>query len=254
MKTSQVTRGAIGLACAALLWQLVAMTPWGAAMPTFTATLAKLATDVSGSDFWMALAETVGVALLGLVSSAVVGILVGILIGSFPAFRYATLAVLEFLKPVPPIVILPLLVLILGPTAKMAWLLVFFGCVLQIVMQTVDGVHDTDPVAKDTARSYGMGRIEILVRVVLPSAMPFIGTAMRVAAPVALIVTVVAGLLGGGPGLGNSILLAQNAGDYPSLYALVLVLGLLGLVFIGLARTAERKLLHWHASYREAVV
>jgi ABC-type nitrate/sulfonate/bicarbonate transport system permease component len=121
-------------------------------------------------------------------------------------------------------------------------------------MQTVAGVHDTDPVARDTARSYGMGHAEIMLRVTLPGAMPFIGTAMRVAAPAALVVAVVAGLLGGGPGLGQSIYQAQAAGDFPVLYALVLVLGLLGLVFQGATRLAERRLLHWHESHREVAL
>ncbi|HEX2247326.1 MAG TPA: ABC transporter permease subunit, partial [Arthrobacter sp.] len=142
----------------------------------------------------------------------------------------------------------------LGPTAQMSWVLVVIGCALPIVMQTVAGVHDTDPVARDTARSYGMGHAEIMLRVTLPGAMPFIGTAMRVAAPAALVVAVVAGLLGGGPGLGQSIYQAQAAGDFPVLYALVLVLGLLGLVFQGATRLAERRLLHWHESYREVAL
>jgi ABC-type nitrate/sulfonate/bicarbonate transport system permease component len=255
MKSHQLRRGALGLLGAVVLWQLIAGTPWaGSAFPSPLATFAALGVDASGGAFWTAVGQTVGVALLGLVAAAVTGIVLGIVIGSFPAVRYATLALLEFLKPVPPIVILPLLVLILGPTAKMSWLLTFFGCVIPIIMQTMAGVNDTDPVARDTARSYGLGRVEILWRVVLPSAMPFIGTALRVAAPVALIVTVVAGLLGGGPGLGQNLYVAQSAGDYPSLYAYVLVLGILGLIFIGLSRLGERRLLHWHPSYREAVV
>jgi ABC-type nitrate/sulfonate/bicarbonate transport system permease component len=135
----------------------------------------------------------------------------------------------------------------------MSLFLVVFGCLLPIVMQTVDGVQGTDPVARDTARSYGMGEGEILARVVLPSAMPYIGTAMRVAAPAALVVTVVAGLLGGGPGLGQNIYQAQAAGDYAGLYGLVIVLGVLGLLFQGATRLAERRVLHWHESYREVV-
>ncbi|NVM98992.1 ABC transporter permease [Arthrobacter sp. SDTb3-6] len=255
MKPHQLGRGALGLLGSIVLWQLIAGTHLaGAALPSPLATFAALGADVSGGAFWSAVGQTVGVALLGLIASALAGIVLGVLVGSFPAARYSTLALLEFLKPVPPIVILPLVVLILGPTAKMAWLLTFFGCLIPIITQTMAGVHDTDPVARDTARSYGLGRVEILWRVVLPSAMPFIGTALRVAAPVALIVAVVAGLLGGGPGLGKNLYVAQSAGDYASLYAYVLVLGILGLLFIGLSRLGERRLLHWHPSYREEMV
>jgi ABC-type nitrate/sulfonate/bicarbonate transport system permease component len=226
----------------------------GSALPTPGRAMAELATLLAAGTFWADLADTILIALSGLAISAVAGIAAGLLIGSFSPVRYATMAVLEFLKPIPPIVVLPLVVLVLGPTAQMSWVLVVIGCALPIVMQTVAGVHDTDPVARDTARSYGMGHAEIMLRVTLPGAMPFIGTAMRVAAPAALVVAVVAGLLGGGPGLGQSIYQAQAAGDFPVLYALVLVLGLLGLVFQGATRLAERRLLHWHESYREVAL
>lgn len=244
---------AAGILGAIALWQLVAAGPMaGGPLPAASTVGESLITVLGTPLFWSDLAETVGIALLGLGTSAAAGVVLGVLVGSFDPFRYATLAVLEFLKPIPPIVILPLIVLVLGPTGLMSWFLVFLGCLLPIIMQTVDGVHDTDPVARDTARSYGLKEPEILARVVLPSAMPFIGTALRVAAPAALVITVVAGLLGGGPGLGQSIYQAQAAGDYPTLYALVVVLGVLGLAFQGATRLIEGKLLHWHESFREA--
>ncbi|MCG2621378.1 ABC transporter permease subunit [Arthrobacter sp. I2-34] len=243
-----------GVAAALALWQLIATGPMaGGPLPTVADTFAELAGLLAGGAFWAALADTLVIALAGLAAAAAAGVVTGVLIGSFEPVRYATAAVLEFLKPIPPIVILPLVVLIFGPTTPMSWFLVFFGCVLPIIMQTVAGVHDADPVTLDTARSYGLGRVEILARVTLPSAMPFIGTAMRVAAPAALIITVVAGLLGGGPGLGRSIYQAQASGDYPVLYAYVVVLGVLGLAFQGASALAERRLLHWHASYREVL-
>ena len=250
----QLLVGASGIAAAVALWQIIAAGPMaGGPLPTVSATIAELVRLLASGAFWSSLAETLVIALAGLASSSVAGVVLGVLIGSFEPFRYATAAVLEFLKPIPPIVILPLVVLVFGPTTQMSWFLVFFGCVLPIIMQTVAGVHDADPVALDTARSYGLGRIETLARVTLPSAMPFIGTAMRVAAPAALVITVVAGLLGGGPGLGLSIYQAQAGGDYPVLYAYVVVLGVLGLAFQGASQLAERRLLHWHASYREVL-
>ncbi|MGJ3188634.1 ABC transporter permease subunit [Paenarthrobacter nitroguajacolicus] len=244
----------LGVAAALVIWQVLADAKVaGNALPPATTVFTTLATILGTGTFWSSLGATIGIALLALAVAAVAGVAIGLLVGSFEAVRYATLAVLEFLKPVPPIVILPLAVLVLGPTVEMSLFLVVFGCLLPIVMQTVDGVQGTDPVARDTARSYGMGEGEILARVVLPSAMPYIGTAMRVAAPAALVVTVVAGLLGGGPGLGQNIYQAQAAGDYATLYGLVIVLGVLGLLFQGATRLAERRVLHWHETYREVV-
>ena len=249
-----LTFSALGIAAVLVIWQVLAEAKVaGNALPPATTVFSTLATILGTATFWSSLGATIGIALLALALSAVAGVILGLLVGTFETVRFATLAVLEFLKPVPPIVILPLAVLVLGPTGEMSLFLVVFGCLLPIVMQTVDGVQSTDPVARDTARSYGMREPEILARVVLPSAMPYIGTAMRVAAPAALVVTVVAGLLGGGPGLGQSIYQAQAAGDYASLYGLVIVLGVLGLLFQGATRLAERRVLHWHESYREVM-
>lgn len=244
--------GVLGAVVVLAAWQGVAAAQvFGTAVPTVFETAGKLAALLGTRDFWAELSVTVGIALAGLVFSAVLGILLGILIGTSPFVRSLTLAVFEFLKPIPPIVILPLAVMVLGPTWPMAFVLVAFGCSLAIVMQTASGVQDTDPVALATARSFGMKPLEIKARIVLPSASPFIGTAMRVAAPTALVIAVVAGLLGGAPGLGRSIYQAQAAGNFATLYALVLVLGLLGLVFHWTSSWAEAKALHWHPSHRE---
>lgn len=249
-----LTLGAAGFAASVVLWQLAAIGPMsGTALPTVTSTAARLVRMFMAEPFWQATLVTVLVAVVGLIIAAAIGICCGILIGNFEPVRYASLAILEFIKPIPPIVILPLVVLVLGPTTQMTLFLVVLFCMVSIIIQTVAGVHDTDPVMRDTARSYGLGSTEILRRIVLPSALPFIGTAIRVCAPAALIITVVAGLLGGGPGLGRSILLAQNGGDYPQLYALVIVLGGLGLIFQFATGAIERRLLHWHESQREAV-
>ena len=246
--------GVLGVAAFLLGWQLLAIGPMQkTALPAVTEALTTLTAMFATAAFWEQVAVTTATALIGLAVAIVVGVVFGILIGTSELLRYATSAVLEFIKPIPPIVILPIVVLILGPTLEMTVLLVTIGCAIPILMQTVSGVFDVDPVRVATARSYGMGQTEILRRVVLPSASPFIATAIRVASPAALMVTVVAGLRGGGPGLGKALYQAQTAGDSPRIYALIIVLGLLGLVFQAASQIFEAKMLHWHESQREAV-
>ena len=250
---AQTAVGALGIAASIGTWQLVATVGPLADSPLPTATDAIVTAFglLGTSDMWSATGTTVAMALGGLVIGAVIGVVFGIGIGVSPLAMRASRVPLEFLKPIPPIVILPIVVLVLGPTAEMGVFLVVFGSVWAIAMQTSDGVFDTDPVMIATSRSYGMGRGERLRSVLLPSALPYIGTAIRVAAPVALVIAVVAGLLGGGPGLGQSLLLAQLSGNQPRLFAYVLILGVLGIVIQGLAQSAERRLLHWHPQYRE---
>ena len=256
LAAKQTLVGAAGIFTALVVWQLAATVgPLAASpLPTATDALARAGALLVTPDLWSAVASTLGMALGGLVVAALAGIAFGIAIGVSPVAMHATRVPLEFLKPIPPIVILPVVVLVLGPTMQMGVFLVFFGCVFAIAMQTSAGVFDTDPVALATSRSYGMGRGEILGSVVLPSSLPYIGTALRVAAPTALIVAVVAGLLGGGPGLGQSLLLAQISGDQTLLFAYVLILGVLGLIVSGLSGWGEARLLHWHPQYRKEVL
>lgn len=244
--------GAGGVLGFLAVWQYLHLGPLaGTALPGVVESVGVLIALVGDPVFWQDVAVTAGTALAGLAVAIIVGVSLGVFIGSSQLLRFATSAVLEFLKPIPPIVVLPIVVLVLGPTLEMTVVLVVLGCSIPILMQTAAGVYDADPVRADTARSYGLGQGEILRRVVLPGASPFIATAVRVAAPAALVVTVVAGLLGGGPGLGHSLYQAQTAGDSPRMYALIIVLGVLGIAFQSIARAVEARVLHWHESQRE---
>lgn len=244
--------GLVGIVATIAAWQLVAAVGGiGPTLPTPGAAAVALVGVLGTGSFWADVLVTVVIALIGLIAGIIIGAVLGILIGSSEALTRATRGVLEFLKPIPPIVILPLAVLIWGPTVSMAIFLIFYTCMLTIIYQAINGVRETDPVALETARSYGLRKPEILIRIVVPSASAFIGTAIRVTMPSALVVAVVAGLLGGGPGLGLDIFQANSASDYAAVYAYVIVLGVLGVLFQAASASVEKRVLHWHPSYQE---
>lgn len=250
---SRYLTGAVGVVLALLTWQLASIVgPFAdSPMPSAAESITAMIRLTTSFDMWLSTADTIIIAVTGLLVSAVIGIAVGIAIGSSALLMHATRAVVEFLKPIPPIVVLPLVVLILGPTSIMGIFLVIIGCAIGIAIQVAAGVFDTDPVRIATGSTFGMSRAEVLRRIVLPSTLPYVGTAFRIAAPTSLIVAVVAGLLGGGPGLGQSLLQAQLAGNQADLFAYVLILGILGLVFQGASSLVERRVLHWHPQYRQ---
>ncbi|MFV0374721.1 ABC transporter permease [Microbacterium sp.] len=245
--------GVVGVLLSLSVWQLAATVgPMAAApLPSVTESFAALGGLIGTAQLWQATADTVVMAIIGLALATAVGIVLGIGIGVSPLAMHATRVPLEFLKPIPPIVVLPITVLVMGPTMAMGIFLIFIGSFVAIAVQTSAGVFDTEPVLRDTGRSYGMRRGEVLGRIVLPSALPYIGTAIRVSAPVSLVIAVVAGLLGGSPGLGKSIFLAQVSGRQDVLFAYVIVLGVLGLIFQWLSQYGEQKLLYWHPQYRK---
>src|SRR5262249_62377599 len=105
-----------------------------------------------------------------------------------------------------------------------------------------------DPVAMDTARSFGFGRVARLRRVTLRSSLSYIATGLRISSSVALILCVTAELVIGSPGLGREINVARQGGATDAMYALIIVTGLLGWLLNALFVRVERRVLHWHPS------
>jgi ABC-type nitrate/sulfonate/bicarbonate transport system permease component len=153
---------------------------------------------------------------------------------------------------VPVVAILPLALLLFGTTLRMKYSLVAFGVFWPLVIQVIYGVRSIDPTIKDTAKALQVRGVRRFAVVVMPSAAPFIATGLRVAAATALILDIVAELIGGGQGLGLRILTALNSGPgaYPIMYAYIVATGVLGLVLAGTFLLLERRFLHWHESQR----
>jgi ABC-type nitrate/sulfonate/bicarbonate transport system permease component len=209
-----------------------------------------LAALLGRSDFWAALAQTLRGWATGLAVAMVAGVLVGMLIGSIPLLRAATASTVEFLRPIPSVALIPLVVLVYGSQPQSALILVVYAAFWQVLVQTMYGVADVDPVVRDTARSYRFSRLAVFRTVVWPTALPYVVTGFRLAAAVALILEITAELVIGVPGLGQRIGVAQSSGAVAQTYALVVVVGLIGVAVNVLARTVERRVLRWHPSVR----
>ncbi|MFF4470566.1 ABC transporter permease [Streptomyces sp. NPDC001599] len=212
-----------------------------------------LGTEVADGAFWTALGDTLTGWALGLAVAVGAGIVVGVLLSVVPYLRAATASTIEFLRPIPSVALIPLAVLLYGTELRSVLLLVVYAAFWQVLIQVLYGVQDVDPVAEETARSYGLG-IWARVRYVLwPTALPYVMTGVRLAAAVALILAVTAELVIGAPGLGARIAVAQTSQAVPEMYALIVVTGLLGLLINVGARSVERRALAWHQSVRGEV-
>ncbi len=115
------------------------------------------------------------------------------------------------------------------------------------------GVRDVDPVAIDTARSFGLGWLERLYRITLPSSVPYIATGLRISSTVSLILAFTAELFMGIPGLGQLMNFAQSYGLNNQLYALAIATGCLGIAIHIVFSALERRALRWHPSQRLGV-
>lgn len=222
-------------------------------LPPTSTIAAALAREVSDVAFWTALGDTLTGWALGLLIATVAGIAAGVLITVVPYLREATASTVEFLRPIPSVALIPLAVLLFGTDLRSTLLLVVYAAFWQVLVQVLYGVQDLDPVAEETARSYGLGTWARIRHVLWPTALPYVMTGVRLAAAVALVLAITAELIIGTPGLGSRIAVAQTSHAVPDMYALVAVTGLIGVLINLGARAVERRSLAWHQSVRGEV-
>jgi ABC-type nitrate/sulfonate/bicarbonate transport system permease component len=218
--------------------------------PPISETLGTLAEQLTEAGFWEAVYNTLQGWALGLGIAAVLAIPIGIVIGSNALLYRAMRGLIEFLRPIPSVALIPLAILVYGTGLQSKVFLAAFASFWQLLVATLYGVQDVDPVATDTARSFGFSRVQRLFRVTLPSAVPYIATGFRIASAVSLILTVTAELVIGAAGLGRSINLARSGGNEELMYALIIATGVLGLLLNAVFVQVERRVLHWHPSQR----
>jgi len=247
--------GLAGLAGFAALLEAVPRTGVvnDAFLPPTSRILAELARQAQQAPLWTAVRETLATWLVGLVIAVVAAGVVGIAIGSVPLLRAATASTVEFLRPIPSVAWIPVAIVLYGPTRAGTLLIVVYAAFWQMLVQVLHGVVDVDPVAQDTARAYRLGRWARIRWLTWPTALPYVVTGVRLAATVALILTVTGELFIGTPGLGQSIRAAADGNAVTLVYALVVVTGVVGVGANLLFRVTERRLLAWHPSVRREV-
>lgn len=221
--------------------------------PPVTEVAGALVELLPTADLWLAIGRTLQGWAVGLAIAAGLAVPAGLLIGSVEPVYRACRAVIEFLRPIPSVALIPAAVLLFGIGTSMKVFLVAFAAVWPILFQAIYGVLDVSPGVKETARAYGLGPVARFVRVILPSTLPYLATGLRISSAIALILAVTAELVVGAPGLGRAIVTAQTAAQVPTMYALIAVTGTLGWLLSTGLHAVEAQLLHWHPAQREEV-
>lgn len=244
--------GLAGIAGFLITWQLLPATGIvdPQSLPLATDTIARLFDEFRDLEFWRNVGRTMTAWAIGLAIATLLATVLGTIVGLVPFLRRATHTTVEFLRPIPSVALIPLAILMYGIQLPAALVIIVFASFWQVYVQVLYGVADVDSVARDTALSFRLTPAERVRSLVLPTALPYLMTGLRLAASVALILAVTAEMTIGNPGLGREIVLAYNFGDLPGVYAIVIVTGLLGLVINMVFRFIERRTLSWHQSVR----
>ena len=208
--------------------------------------------ELGTAHFWHVIGDTMYQFTIGLAIAIVIGIPLGLAIGASDPLWHALRPTIEFLRPVPPVAFLALLLLLYGPTAKSSIILVVLGSIWVLMIQAIYGMRDRDEVALETARSLRLGRWTRLRSVTLPSVLPYLATGMRLGVAYALIACVSAEILVSSPGLGAEAWLDFENGAITLAYSYILAAGLIGVGLHLISSRWEARFLRWHPSQRGA--
>jgi NitT/TauT family transport system permease protein len=242
-------RGLAGVAVLLVGWEAVVRA--GAApadyLPPPSVVFPQLVAMLTDPDFRLAVVATVLSWAIALAVAVGLAVPAGLALASVPWLRTASRTVVEFLRPIPAVALVPLLVVSVGggPATKIG--LAVFAGLWPILFNTIYAYAEIEPLQVDTARVY---RARVLTRVALPSVAPFVLTGIRLSAAIGLAVVISAEMLtGASGGIGQFILAAASgATRMDRVLAGVVVAGALGyLINAGLERL-HRRYFGWSAS------
>ncbi len=187
---------------------------------------------------------------------------VGIIFGSMPLVRSAFSVVVEFLRPIPSVALIPLAIVAIKTNPEMKISLAVFGAFWPILFNTMHAMSDIEPVQINTARAFNTGRVRTLLTVKLPSMTPFVFTGIRISASVALILIISTEILAGGGfdseklwergGLGAFITNEGTGGAHMDLaIAGAFVAGVIGVVINMIFTWIQRRWINWSDGDRD---
>jgi NitT/TauT family transport system permease protein len=247
-----VLRRLTGLAVFLVLWEAVGRSGVVKAgvLPPASTVLVQFFRLLGNAEFLTDAASTLLSWAITLVLASVIAIPLGILLGSVRPLRLITGPLIEFLRPLPTVALIPLVILVLGSGAQTKIALAAFASVWPILFNTMYAFTEIDRQVLDTARVFRTPRARLVYAVILPSVAPFVLTGIRLSAAVALIVLVSTEFLtGNGVGIGHYVYFwGSTALRMDVVLAGTIFIGLVGyLVNIGLLG-AQRRWLGWAAT------
>lgn len=189
--------------------------------------------------------------VMGFALGAGLALPLGLLMGASRKLHALLDPMLQVLRPIPPIAYIPLAILWFGLGNPPAVFLIALGAFFPVLMNTIAGVRNVDRIYVRAARNLGAPPATVFLRVMLPSAMPFVLAGMRIGIGTAFIVVIVSEMIAVNDGLGFRILEAREFMWSDKIIAGMLMIGLLGLALDSAMNALNRHLLRWHRAHDE---
>ena len=243
--------GVIALFAALAIWEILsragAISPDQIPAPSAIANAA--ATELISGELGADVLGTARRFLVGYLLAVVVAVPAGFALGRWATLYAAFEPVIEFLRPMPVVAILPIALFVLGLGDLMAYTVIAFGSGWIMLLHALDGVRGVDPVLVETGRTLKVSGPRMFRTIILPAAAPHTFTGLRVSLAISLILAVVIELIVGVGGLGAFIGLSQGALRIPETYAGIVLVGVLGYALGRAFLVVEQRLMAWHRGF-----
>jgi NitT/TauT family transport system permease protein len=238
----------LALAIFLVLWHLASIPAGPLLLPSPLDILPAFADELQSGQLLTATASSLAVFAAGYALAVISGVALGVLMGGIPRLGATLEIYANGLNATPRVALIPFIILWfgLGPLAKIV--VVWFQAVLPILINTYAGVQNTDPDLLEAARAFGARRGQLFWHIMLPAALPYVVTGLRLGAAMAMVGVVIAELQTALSGLGY--LMAQYSGSFQTAryFPPVIVLAVMGMLVSQVLKVLERRLARWKAT------
>lgn len=212
--------------------------------------LSDILADFPETWFWEGIREEIVPSLIrlgaGFGIAVLAGVGLGMLLGMVSWLEEAVRPLVEFLRATPGVALLPVMMLFLGLGTSMKIGMIALVATWPILLNTIDGVRSVEPVLRQVAASYRLGRLNRIRFVVLPTAAPQIFAGARTALAISVVAMVISEMVGTPGGIGYFVLDAQRSFATVPMWSGIIALGVLGYLLNRLFALVEARTLRWH--------
>lgn len=242
-------RHVIVMLAAGLLWHLLAtLIGDESRLPSPLSVGSELAPMVTSGQLTDNALASLRRMMIGYLAAAALAVPLGTAMALSRVVRAVVEPPLEALRPVPPLALLPILLVLVGVGDVLATVIVMKAAFFPILLNSYLGASEVDRVYLEAAKTLGVPRSQIVRRVIIPAAMPQIFTGFRLGAQFAWMSIVAAELIGAHSGLGYLIVWYKQFLLMDRVVVVMIVIGIIGFVFDRLVVRASRRLVSWQAS------
>ncbi len=212
-------------------------------LPRPSQILYTLWTEAPG--IWPHAFQTIYTTMVGFCIGIVAGVLLGVLIGSSKLAYDVAYPLLIGFASIPKVAVVPLLVLWCGAGTAPAIITAAITCLFPIVVNVATGLATTEPELEDVMRTLRASKMDILLNVGLPRAMPYFFASLKVAVTLAFVGTVISETVASNRGIGNLMMIASSRFDVPLVFAGLLILAVMGVALYAAFSVIELRVTGW---------